>query len=472
VNEVLAFAVGVIAAALAAWQIVRTHARRAARTKARQRAQNAEVLAAVRERERRQAAGLAAEVERLRAELASPQLPPPAIPAAPAAEAPAPPAASLPGAPPLGGDISAQAFAVAMGRELADIVSGIEGGSYQLMESANHPAARGAAAENLWLAVRRVRHFHDKLAAFVSAPVAEAQATGVESLLIALREEVQQSALGLQLGWSLPRTLPPLIGSHEALLDALLFCCHALLQLERGALRLSINVEPCFEDDTPHVELELQLEYDEDPARVPPAEQPAAAFTIACAAATNVVERHGGTLVFEHEPGEVARALARLPAAEAAPAHPPALASLAAGPPASTADAPAVAAAPVLPRPPRHDYGGVLVLESDPTVRSMLASELKAWGRSVFACADGAAVRSLLQATPGRFEMLVVDRAARLDAGDASTALRLCPQLKVFVLSGPDDEPAGSELVARAHRIRKPFGVQELRRALADVLAG
>jgi hypothetical protein len=91
----------------------------------------------------------------------------------------------------------------------------------------------------------------------------------------------------------------------------------------------------------------------------------------------------------------------------------------------------------------------------------------------VFACADGAAARSLMQATPERFEMLVVDHAARLDAGDqlAVTAARLCPMLKVFVLSDLADQQLPADLAARVTRIRKPFGVQELRRALATALA-
>ncbi len=117
-----------------------------------------------------------------------------------------------------------------------------------------------------------------------------------------------------------------------------------------------------------------------------------------------------------------------------------------------------------------HRYGGALVLESDPSVRAMLASELKATGRAVFACADGASACTFLEATPDRFELLIVDHAQRLDGGDAlaATIRAVAPGLKIFVLAA-GRQPA--EPWAQVHHIEKPFGVHELRRALASILA-
>ena len=127
---------------------------------------------------------------------------------------------------------------------------------------------------------------------------------------------------------------------------------------------------------------------------------------------------------------------------------------------------------PVVTIPRAHRFGGVLVLEEDASVRGMLATELKAQGRAVFACPDGAAARSLIQATPERFEILVVDHMGRLDAGDllASTVSRLCPDLRIFVLSEVRQDRVPSPLRNRVTEIRKPFGVRELRRALAAAL--
>jgi CheY-like chemotaxis protein len=354
--------------------------------------------------------------------------------------------------------LAARPFASAIERELAEIVSGVESGAYRLMESAAQADARAAAADNLWLAVRRLRHFHDKVAAFVEPPPATEEPYEVEALLTELRRELEHARLGLEISWTLPAMLPPLLGGQEALLDTLLCTCHALLQLEPSALRLSIEAEPRFEESIPFVELALQVEYDEDPVRRPTATKPSIAFTIARTAAENLARRHSGEIAFEHDQGHRAGALLRLPAGSR---H---------GMASSTAETVPVDAAPAT-SSRRHAFGGVLMLEGDPTVRALLANELKACGRAVFACADGAAVRSLMQATPKRFELLVVDRPSRLDRGDAELAVRLCPDLKVFVLSDITEDDADNLLIRRAHRLKKPFGLQDLRRALREALS-
>lgn len=352
-------------------------------------------------------------------------------------------------------------LAQTLSHELANIVSGIEGGTFRLIEAVPMLRARSDAVEILWLAIRRLRRFHDKVRAFVQGPEAEPGTTPIEPLLLGLRGELDATALGLQMAWSLPRTLPVLRGAIDELLGALVFVSMALQQLERGALRLSIRVEPCFDGDQPQTQLELDLERDEMPRRLPPQKPPPPAFLVARTAAQNLLRSLGGSLWIDHEPGHAARALVRLPIVSAEEVLQPALPDLQ-----PITDVP-------LPIGRSHRYGGALLIESDPNVRSMLASELKATGRAVFACADGAAARSLIQATPDRFEMLVVDNAARLDAGDmlAATATRLCPSLKVFVLSDFADLQLPPDLAARVTRIRKPFGVQELRRALAAAFA-
>lgn len=355
---------------------------------------------------------------------------------------------------------AAMPLAQALSHEIANIVSAIEGGTFRLIEAVPILRTRPDAIESLWLAVRRLRRFHDKMRAFVHAPEPEPGTTPIESLLAGLRDELDATELGLQMAWNLPRTPPTLRGAADELLGALVFVSMALQQLERGALRLSIHVEPCFEGAEPQTQLELDLERDETPGRTPTAGAPQPAFLVARAAARNVLARLGGSVTITHEPGLSARALVRLPVV-----NPDAL-------PTAPADLPPATDVP-LPIGRSHRYGGALLIESDPTIRSMLASELRATGRAVFACADGAAARSLMQATPDRFEMLIVDHAARLDSGDmlAATAERLCPTLKVFVLSDFADQQLPPDLAARVTRIRKPFGVQELRRALAAAFA-
>ncbi len=355
----------------------------------------------------------------------------------------------------------AMALAQALSHEIANIVSAIEGGTFRLIEAVPMLRSRSDAVESLWLAIRRLRRFHDKVRAFVQVPEAEPGTTPIEPLLNGLRDELDATELGLQMAWSLPRTLPTVRGAAEELLGALVFVSMALQQLERGALRLSIHVEPCFDSSEPQTQLELDLERDEAPGRVLPPSAPTPAFLVARAAAQNLMLSLGGSLTISHEPGHSARALVRFPIVnpDAVSAPKPEL-------------LPPVTDVP-LPLGRSHRYGGALLIESDPTIRSMLASELRATGRAVFACADGAAARSLMQATPERFEMLIVDHAARLDAGDmlAATAERLCPALKVLVLSDFADQQLSPVLAARVTRIRKPFGVHELRRALAAAFA-
>ena len=102
----------------------------------------------------------------------------------------------------------------------------------------------------------------------------------------------------------------------------------------------------------------------------------------------------------------------------------------------------------------------------------MLAAELKARGRNVFACADGDAVRVLLETTPDRFELLIVDQRSRSEPGHqlAETSARLCPGLKVCLIAGEDSDDPPLDLRHRLHRLPKPFGVRDLRLLLEDLL--
>ena len=111
------------------------------------------------------------------------------------------------------------------------------------------------------------------------------------------------------------------------------------------------------------------------------------------------------------------------------------------------------------------------MLESDPALRAVLARELKASGRAVFACADGASAHTFLQATPDRFELLIVDDARHLEDHTplARTIRESAPELKLCLVTPssaalPDSWP-------ELQTLKKPFGVHELRRMLASLLA-
>ncbi len=450
--EALHALLGALAAsALAALWLARA---RAADARARAQAEegHADALARLRRAHAAELKRLAAEAARLRTELA-------AEPELPAADGPS-----------VALDPSPRLLAQAVGQTLATIVSGIEGSMFRLIESAPQLRAETDGIEALWLGVRRLRRFHDKMTRYARQPERSSGQTSVERLLHSLREELSSSALGLQITCKMPVNRALLAGELDELLVALTLVLTALHQLEHGALRLQIRAEPCFAQDDAHMQIELCLERNEETRVGPQSATPTPMFLIARAAAQNLVRAHGGTLTITHEAGHEARALLRLPLA--ADETRPSAAQPVATPVAATPVAATPAAEPTVVLPRTHSYGGVLLIENDAAVRSMLAAEFKAQGRAVCACADGAAARSLIQATPERFEILVVDEAARLADTDllASTAARMCPELRVFVLSDLHLDLLPQALAPRVLSIRKPFGVHELRRALSAAL--
>ncbi|MBL9077475.1 MAG: hypothetical protein JNL08_08230 [Planctomycetes bacterium] len=366
-----------------------------------------------------------------------------------------------PGPAPLGPGpiaVGARRLARTVGEELANLVSGVEGRAHHLIQQAPDPRQLPAAAESLLAAVHRLRTLHTKMVAFSEGRTGHAGRASVAAVVAGLREELQQLQLGLELRWDAPDTLPPVPIAPEVVHDALLFLCSALLRAERGAMRLSVAAEVCFAAATPRVRIELALESVNEGVPTGGAstlfEEPG--FTFDLESANKLITGHAGEVALSHLPGHTVRAVVHWPAADGAVVD----AAETAG---DDAD-PIVQALP-------HRYGGALVLEADPAIRAMLASELKATGRAVFACADIAAARSFLEATPDRFELLIVDQAQRLDADEAllPTIRSLVPGLKICVL-GAGDAATRSDW-PRLHRIHKPFGVDELRRALASVLA-
>lgn len=373
-----------------------------------------------------------------------------------AAKAPAPAAP-----PPAVRSDRGRQLAQAAAAEVATLASGIEGGAHVLIEAAADRGDVPRAAESLLVAVRRLRSLHARLAAIGGKSV-HADTTGttdVPRLVARLIHELQRTHVGLELHWQPPEHLPGIAAPHDATFDALASACRALLRAEAGATRLSIAAEAAYDNRHPEVHIECTLEWSGDGGASSADLLDDAHLAIDREAARVLAAAHSGEAVFQQLRGRSARAVLRWPAAAAA---------------APTAAAPAVAepaaAAPAEGRAPAHRYGGALLLESDPAVRAMLATELKATGRAVFVCADAAAASTFLRATPDRFEVLIVDRDERLADRDLAEALRsIAPALDLLSLDAPD--AATDAQWPRLRRVRKPFGVHELRRALASLLA-
>jgi DNA-binding response OmpR family regulator len=80
-------------------------------------------------------------------------------------------------------------------------------------------------------------------------------------------------------------------------------------------------------------------------------------------------------------------------------------------------------------------------------------------------CVDGASARSLLEATPDRFEMAVLSADARVEGGCSIAALAAerIDNVRILLLTtrpiAPGELPECGEVCV----LQKPFGLQELR---------
>jgi CheY-like chemotaxis protein len=349
--------------------------------------------------------------------------------------------------------VEARQLAHSIAEELANLSSGVEVGAHRLIEAAPDHERLPAAAEAMLGAVQRLRTMHRKLRAIAARRAATADGvTAIPPLLAAIQRELQAQQLGLEICHEPAVHLPAIAVPPAVAHDALLFLCASLLRAERGATHLAIVSEVGFASNQARVQLEFALEWIADAPAAAGSPYDDAAFALDLEAARQLITAHGGELALTHLPRRAVRAVVQWPVASG---------SADAGPIDVIAPAPAAA----------HRYGGALVLESDPSVRAMLASELKATGRAVFACADGASARTFLEATPDRFELLIVDDPQRLDDADAlgTTIRTVTPDLKIFVLA--PGRVANGARWPHLHHIQKPFGAHELRAALATVLA-
>ena len=354
-------------------------------------------------------------------------------------------------------------LALSMAEELASLLSALEARAHHLIEAAPSRTKLPAAAEALLTSVHRLRNLHNKLVTFGRARPVEHGTTDVVELIGGLGDDLQQMQLGLELRWEPPSVLPRVAANPDAVRDAMLFVCAALLRAERGATRLTFSTERCFASERPTIQVELNLEWTTVPDRAETTEPVDRAFALEWEAAKHLVSSHDGELTMSHLPGTAVRAVARFPiACEASPTGLP--------------EAPETHAGEALEGPAptelesEHSYGGALVLEADPALRAVLSRELKASGRAVFACADGESAHTFLQATPDRFELLIVDDAQELEEHTAlaRTIRSQAPALKICLLTpAPTTAPTGWEVL---HTLRKPFGVHELRRTLASIL--
>jgi CheY-like chemotaxis protein len=333
--------------------------------------------------------------------------------------------------------------------ELAVLASGVEGNAQLLCEAIGEPDKVARRAEQVWRAVRRLRSLSEKILSYTSTVAVTPTAVDVTDLLASVREELDSNGC-CRIELEAARSLRALADVH-ALRDAIVYLVDHLFALAGGANKLTMRAEPAFTDNEDSlIAIELTVESD-DGVEPPPAAR--VNVEIGRVAAQNLLAAMGADLSIERAQAGCATATITLRVAPPGPAR--------------------AGAEPVRPRG-RHAFGGILLLASDPSIRAMVAQELDTTGRQVFVCADAAAARALYQATPDRFELLILEAQDPQGPGEelAEQALRTSADVRVVLLGdrAPRSKRAAAKPNASVRTINKPFGIMELRAAVAEAL--
>jgi len=342
-------------------------------------------------------------------------------------------------------------IAVGVSAELATLASGMEGNAQLLCEAAEAGEPIAPYADQLCHVGRRLRALAETIQLAAGEVRVHLRPVRVEDVVLAVQHELEAASCGrYQIAVDLASSVPEVATDARALTRTLLLLADVLVGREPGACKFTLRTRNSLAQSRHGVVLEMSAEVEENVAAEPP---PPAQLTLAHEAADNLLEALGAQWTLSVERGVGAAATILLPAA----------------PPEETA-----APAPDSDPPARHDFGGALVLETDPAVRHMVGRELERTGRQVFLCADGVAARALWRATPERFELLVVAAQGGRLPGEAlvAEALEVQPATRAVLLGHtavPALQAAAAAPSPRVTVVPQPFGLMELRDALAHV---
>jgi PAS domain S-box-containing protein len=166
-----------------------------------------------------------------------------------------------------------------------------------------------------------------------------------------------------------------------------------------------------------------------------------------------IVRQSGGSIEVESEPGQGTTFHIYLPESLEPPAEPEPVAMLASGP---------------------VGHETVLVVEDEPTVRSLMCTVLRGHGYRVLEAEDGRAALERSAAEPGAIDLLVSDVVMPgLQGPELAERLRVCrPGLRVLHVSGYSDTAVARQglLGAGTPLLQKPFAPQALLRHVREVL--
>lgn len=351
-------------------------------------------------------------------------------------------------------------LAAGAGSELGDLATAVEGHANLLCEAIGDPEHVAQRAEQLWTGVRRMRLFSEKLLAFARPPEVEPIPMELLDLVQTLLSDLESYASGaFHVHCELAPILPPANVDPEALRMGLLFLVDTLLTLQPNTRQMSLRAFTRIpEDESPIVCIQLCAEV--EPGLGPVRTHASSALQLGYLAARNLLSQMNAHLAFEHV--EELDVSCEIMLAAVLDTDEPQIGGR--GPRRRPTEVP----------PSRHHFGGILILEDDRSVRELLAMELGRTGRSIVTCADGAAARSLIEATPERFELIVLDSDAPMESGErlACEALALEPGLKVLLLTDALQawEDRESEQSSQLVRLRKPFNLSDLRDAVGELM--
>ncbi len=348
-------------------------------------------------------------------------------------------------------DLRAPEIAIGVGAELANLASGIEGNAQLLCEAIDQRAPVEPHAEQLCAVVRRLRTLTETIQLAVGHPDLHRQSVRVEDVIAGVQQELETASCGrFQVAVDTASCVPKVQTDPRALRQTLLLLAEVLFGREPAAGKLTLRTRNSLDEAMHAVVVVMTAEVEENVSTRP---RPSSQLALAHQAVTNLLSALGAPWTLHVDRGVEATATITLPAATEAGEQVPMLDKAA---------------------QPRHEFGGALVLESDPAVRYMVGQELERTGRQVFLCADGVAAHTLWRATPERFELLVVEAQGERAPGEELVAAALARHPNTCaVLLGRTDLPALTRALAAPYArlavVPQPFGLMELRDALAHV---
>ncbi len=350
-----------------------------------------------------------------------------------------------------------------VGGQLADLASGVEGSAQQLCESIGDPRNIAIYAELLWGNVRQLRLFSEKLISF-SSLATDPQPTDIPAFLTELRHDLEAfAASGIKVELTTSGYLPKALVTARDLRYALLFLVDTMLAMESNTSHLSLRAHTDLTEipgEETRIAVELCASAEPSDKQRAPIQQD---VRLGYLAARNLLEAQEASFSIEHVEGiSVSCFVNLLPASieesdEAITEIPTPIEVEGPSQPVET-----------------HEYGGILLLENDRSIRQMLSLELEQTGRNIFLCTDGASARSLVEATPERFELLILDHNAPIEAGDklATDVLERHEGIKVLLLTArtAPSHQLGASSGGRFVELCKPFGILEFRDALCRLI--